>query len=587
MPPKRHKSKNTIAPKKARGSRGMLENIQNLPLDVVHEIFGYLHPQDLLRLSRTTKTIRKFVLDKSAAHAWRKARERSDVPEIIPTTSEPVFASLLFDTHCWIGWHALTRCCKKCQRKYFASYGDLRDLMRDLPSPLVATIPKFVSFRQGSQNAKIAFSIEATEEIHNEYISIPLGERENWVQGKVEEDEKLFKPVDACMIWDMDRKEAREAEIEAIREERYDDIAIRLIESGWHPAVVQSSIFRGSGYVKGTHPQPITDAVWKNLHPSFERMRDFYENCVRGDQATARYYLLDEYLEEFRKQLPLGLVMPHTDIIALFEPFQTIIEDSPITSKVKLKISQGRRLDLLQKVQSWNEFKTGLLLEKLQEHRPEATKGDLDLCSTLFRCPRCPKAVYTYPAILSHRCHTMSTINWRERLSGGGNKKSVPNDLSVQKLELYTEANAVTEGIGLALGMPLTGMRSELMLRGNPMVQCVDCTKEDGSRVFMRWSAAINSVNSHTPEHTRYLPVSQFDRMVVHTVEYGSVLYWFGRRKDWFVCKRCERRDDLIPLEEHISEEHGVTGKISREDYDFRPLEATFFIGPDPVELGR
>ncbi|KAJ8085558.1 hypothetical protein PM082_004376 [Marasmius tenuissimus] len=267
-----------------------------------------------------------------------------------------------------------------------------------------------------------------------------------------------------------------------------------------------------------------------------------------------------------------------------------MIEDSPITSKVKLKISQGRRLDLLQKVQSWNEFKTGLLLKKLQEHRPDATKGDLYLCSTLFWCPQCPKAAYTYPAILSHRCHEDSKIDWRERLRSPGNsekkKKTVPNDLLVKKLELYTKANAVMEAIGLALGMPLSGMRSELMLKGNPMVQCVDCTKEDGPRVFMRWSAAINSVNAHTPEHTRYLPVSQFDRIVVHTLEFGSV-YRFGRRKDWFVCRRCERRDHQIPLEKHIAEEHGVIGEISGEDYNFRPLEATFFMGPDPVELGR
>ncbi|KAK1229274.1 hypothetical protein PQX77_007672 [Marasmius sp. AFHP31] len=383
----------------------------------------------------------------------------------------------------------------------FASINDLEDLMGELPPRLIATIPKFAMFRSGSEDMKVVFSIEATEEIYKQFISVPLKDRESWVQGRVDEEKSLFETVDACVAWDNDRKEAREIEIEVIREQRYDDIATKLVESGWHPAVVESSIFRGSGYVKGTHPQPITDAVWKNLHPSLEGMRDFYENCVRGDQITVRYHLLDEYLEDFSKQLPLGLVMPHTDIIALSEPFRTMIEDAPITltSKIKLKVSQGRRLDLLQKVQSWNEFKTRLLLKKLREHRPEATKGDLDICSTMFRCPRCPRAVYTYPAILSHRCTEMSNINWRDRLHGGGdnskeNKKTVPNDLLVKKLELYTEANAVTEGIGLALGMPLSGMRSDSILRGNPMVQCVDCSKEDGARVFMRWSAAIHSV---------------------------------------------------------------------------------------------
>ncbi|KAK1215422.1 hypothetical protein PQX77_021961 [Marasmius sp. AFHP31] len=146
---------------------------------------------------------------------------------------------------------------------------------------------------------KVVFSIEATEEIYKQYISVPLKDRESWVQGRVDEEKSLFETVDACVAWDSDRKEAREVEIEAIQEQRYDDIATRLLESGWHPAVVESSIFRGSGYVKGTHLQPITDA---------------------GDQITVQYYLLDEYLEDFSKQLPLGLVMPHTNVIALSEP---------------------------------------------------------------------------------------------------------------------------------------------------------------------------------------------------------------------------------------------------------------------------
>ncbi|KAJ8085559.1 hypothetical protein PM082_004377 [Marasmius tenuissimus] len=124
---------------------------------------------------------------------------------------------------------------------------------------------------------KIAFSIEATEKIHNEYLLIPLEEREVWVGGKVEEEEKLFETVNACMVWDLDRKDAREAEIEAIREQRYADISLKLLDSGWHPAVVQNSIFRESSTVKGTHPQPVTDAVWRKLHPQLENMRNFYE----------------------------------------------------------------------------------------------------------------------------------------------------------------------------------------------------------------------------------------------------------------------------------------------------------------------
>jgi hypothetical protein len=44
--------------KKARGCRGILSSLRELPMDVVTEIFSRLNPMDLLNLARTTKKIR-------------------------------------------------------------------------------------------------------------------------------------------------------------------------------------------------------------------------------------------------------------------------------------------------------------------------------------------------------------------------------------------------------------------------------------------------------------------------------------------------------------------------------------------------
>ncbi|KAJ8085540.1 hypothetical protein PM082_004358 [Marasmius tenuissimus] len=596
MPSKRLKTKETTGPRKLRGSRGVLENIQNLPLDVVHEIFGYLHPHDLLRLSRTTKTIRKFVLDRSASHAWRKARERSEVPSIIFRMSEPAFASLLFDTYCryckatnirQIHWHALMRCCKRCQGIHFSGPQELDKFVQNTPSKLFVTIPMIIISKSGSTKYKHIYSNKAAEDLYNHYVSLSPEDQQRWVRERLKEHDAQIEAVAACSLWDKDRKESREAELGAAREQRYEEIVNRLQELGWHRAVVQSPMFRDCSAVKSACRQPITDAAWRKIHSLVENTRDFHEERVRGGQIIRRWSLLNDFLNGFSKTLPLGLVMPHADVIALSEPFRSRIEDPPITSNVILDVSQAQRLELLQQVRSWNEAKTELLLRKLQDHRTEATQADLFLCTTMFSCTQCPRSVYTYPAILSHRCCNRSKIDWGERIRSADTSQ-VPQDLFLDKIQLHTEALAVTKEFSQVLGQDFSTSSSKLMLMRNPLVQCVECSRILGAKVFIRWSAAVNYAANHTPQHTEFLPASQDDTAVVEDTEldcYGPGTARFGRRRDWFVCKLCDKRDTLLSMEAHLEGEHNITGGRSEipRYCDFQPLDTVFFIGPDPV----
>ena len=125
--------------KKPRGKRGLLSQLTEFPLDVLFEvfiyqgtvrhlrvlqIFGHLHPYDLLRLSRTTKDLRNILMSKSSAFVWRAALENVDgLPDLPVELNEPQFVHLAFDTRCHIcsapnikraQWSILKRCCKKC-----------------------------------------------------------------------------------------------------------------------------------------------------------------------------------------------------------------------------------------------------------------------------------------------------------------------------------------------------------------------------------------------------------------------------------------------------------------------------------------
>ncbi len=90
------------------------------------QIFGHMHPRDLLNLARTTKDFRTFLMSRDASPFWKAARQQVDgLPECPEHLSEPAFANLVFFSHCHVGadvsallvvsWRVLTACALHCR----------------------------------------------------------------------------------------------------------------------------------------------------------------------------------------------------------------------------------------------------------------------------------------------------------------------------------------------------------------------------------------------------------------------------------------------------------------------------------------
>lgn len=56
--------------RKIKGKRGQLKTMAELPLDVLLEIFGHLHPRDLLSISWATKALRNLLTGGSTTSLW-------------------------------------------------------------------------------------------------------------------------------------------------------------------------------------------------------------------------------------------------------------------------------------------------------------------------------------------------------------------------------------------------------------------------------------------------------------------------------------------------------------------------------------
>lgn len=72
-------------------------------LTIIPQIFGYLHPMDVLNLSRTTKPLRSILLGRHAGGVWRSALGSvRALPSCPSDMTEPEYASLAFDDWCQV-----------------------------------------------------------------------------------------------------------------------------------------------------------------------------------------------------------------------------------------------------------------------------------------------------------------------------------------------------------------------------------------------------------------------------------------------------------------------------------------------------
>ncbi|KAF9071193.1 hypothetical protein BDP27DRAFT_1262744 [Rhodocollybia butyracea] len=135
----RKKSKKSPSKPKATRTRGLLERlVHDVPLDVIFEIFYYLDSEDVLRLARTSRDLRRILMSKTSEVIWRTARKNvEDLPPRPHDLNEPQYAYLLYDPYCHlcerkkrcddVYWSFRIRCCKKCALKTFPKWSEFYD----------------------------------------------------------------------------------------------------------------------------------------------------------------------------------------------------------------------------------------------------------------------------------------------------------------------------------------------------------------------------------------------------------------------------------------------------------------------------
>ncbi|KAF8229544.1 hypothetical protein L208DRAFT_1401994 [Tricholoma matsutake] len=298
-----------------RGMRGKLGQLTEFPLDILFEIFGHLQPSDLLRLARSTKTLRGILMSRSAISVWKHAEVNVEgLPPCPRGLTEPEYANLAFDSYCHfcgvkniqtVVWTARVRCCKKCSDKRFLDADTLKAKKPKLHLPAKAYdfLPYMVQAAQttgrwGSQDR--AYFVPHVESWNREYKALTNdAEKHAWLIQKAKGAKAAHAHADMCRKWHNAWIADRSDDATRIRKTRIDDIVNKLIEEGWEEEIQR--LRHCKEFLK--HPavwqtKSLTDRIWINIKPKIvEFMEEKKAERLKKEAIEFRAVIEDQTLK--------------------------------------------------------------------------------------------------------------------------------------------------------------------------------------------------------------------------------------------------------------------------------------------------
>ncbi|KAF7976685.1 hypothetical protein HWV62_5826 [Athelia sp. TMB] len=412
-----------VSKSKAKGKARKLEGIVIMPLDVLFEILSYLHPLDILHLSRTTKAFRRVLMNKTHASVWKAARENvRNYPECFPDMNEVQMARLAFDTHCYT---ILT--------VESGSLVEIGPLIRMIKIGVTTInwedgLPALACTKDGSRTGSVLAFSQEIDSIKAHLATLEPDEVTAYVEKRLNFKRKVNKRIE------------RSQELQKARDSRRAAITKKLVELGWGseleniPEQPLKDTLIHHRLVK--QPTRLTARIWTNIKPEMinymERMkRNRMERERQAIIISRKSYAIEAVKPYKISQLPWTEVMPEPPDYCRMKPIKAILE-LPIDTDVDASSFAAAVLELPSLFAEWQQdLKTQTLLQLQQHCSPNPFTGPfigppsldtvqkLQLAATAFRCLRCNAGhahnIYgdwdkaeplLYPKLLNHTCFT-------------------------------------------------------------------------------------------------------------------------------------------------------------------------------------
>ncbi|KAH9486457.1 hypothetical protein JR316_0000522 [Psilocybe cubensis] len=411
-----------------RGRR--LAALPGMPLDILFEIFGHLHPYDLLKLSRMSKDFRRLLLSKSSVSVWKDSLANvPGLPESFPGMTEVEWANLAFSPHCHVclapniravEWRFKIRICSKCAKDHFREFSRMPMLDRTFRTLLGDVIPT----RRAKRGHAVCLASDF-DAVMSEYKEIQDDEsRTQYIRGKNATLDKFLKHAQRCEHWEGTQSRDRCEELEQLRKERLAAIERKLIELGWEQDVRGIKYPDSLARHKLVHrPQLLTERIWTNIKPGIiEFMEEMKEKRLRREiesiHAARRKISLDAVRTFKKSKMKDNILIPTSLELWRYQPIEEII-NAPRDKNITVSSFDEVMLDFPKFVNEWRqsiaqrvtsiikniqgEVREDFCYDDFSEQTSNKTNklfpnanlsedqllAKMSLASTVFRCNRC------------------------------------------------------------------------------------------------------------------------------------------------------------------------------------------------------
>ncbi|EPQ54810.1 hypothetical protein GLOTRDRAFT_139298 [Gloeophyllum trabeum ATCC 11539] len=413
------------AGKGKRKSTGKLRVLLEMPLDVLYEIFGSLHPLDLLRLSWTSREFRRVLMNRSARTVWiRSLKSVEGMPECPEDVTEPQWARLAFYPSCHycgamncqtVVWSCRVRCCNKCMKEYFvdSKHPIFKPLIQVWRDHLHTWIPSHYIF---SKEKHVYLKSEAEAFVRRVHPRPSWGALKAILKEREEIVIPLYEHAEECDEWFEEEKEKRALELDEVRSARRQAVVAKLYEAGYGEeltALMNYDIDSFMDHPLVSQPKELTERIWNNIQgPLIKWMEEKKLQRLEHDRIEAMLMrdamAADLYEEWLRTQSPVEAYPSIADVLLMKEFNDIILQPADIdVTAADFAPAMGA---LPRLVEEWRE-KTGLKLcelmsrEEGQDEEALNVPRRLELATTIFRCTSCRDFI-NYPRALSHKCLT-------------------------------------------------------------------------------------------------------------------------------------------------------------------------------------
>ncbi|KAK7436189.1 hypothetical protein VKT23_019265 [Stygiomarasmius scandens] len=494
--------------------RGKLYLFLDMPLDIVYEILGHLEPLDILRLARTSRDLRSFLMIRERSSIWRTARSNVGLPSPPDSMSEPAFANLVFDGYCHkcecnmrqtenILWAFSLRLCNGCRSKEFRPSWGMFQLL-DVTSQQVmlhGCLPaeRGIYYMESMVMDHVAEYKRLVGDA--EKLDIYLAERMSLTMARQER-------VNVYEAWMKTREQERIQDREKLRERRQKAILRKLSELGWQEEIDNlspRSDFHSCPLVR--EPKEFTDRVWIRIKdPIIELMEQIKAVRMRQVVYRNRYEVLRRMYPVYCNQQHPGIILPSlADIINLpsIKQIAELPSEAGSTSLPSDNIFEFLSTELADISRAWYDEKCAELVSIAAREVPGFKLEDLFLATTVFKCTRakCDTRLLTFPLVLTHPC-TSSYCFKRSNLKGlrgdqrwfGSSPWNQGGDRIVYDSDGSQIIRAFVETMKLDPDIVTVNDMNEFCV----IVECLTCGRDVyRGHKFMFWMHALNHGRRH------------------------------------------------------------------------------------------